>query len=125
MSLHLHRVDVILILILESTDIESVACAQPPQLPVNVGAYPVSSSEVLVVLDKPIGDGYDFKISYSGGPGITLGTQGPLGYGTAWIQVISSLQPDYEYEFQVEMSCEHSSSYSQPISVIVKTLPVG
>ncbi len=38
-----------------------------PQIPINVGAYPVSDKIIFVVWDKPLGDGYRYKVTVDDG----------------------------------------------------------
>ncbi len=96
-------------------------CTDTPPDPQNVGAYVVSGSKMLVWWDKPIGNGYNYKLTYK-----EIGTNnlnektGSHGYTTVGNFILSSLTPGKEYEITVNLECASNPNIFSPIPGVIK-----
>ncbi len=89
----------------ESKTIEAVECSDPPQDPINVDVYVVSGVEMIVSFDKPIGDGYKYKVTYKD-TNPEQEASGILGYGNAATHVLSGLTAATDYKIKVFLECD-------------------
>ncbi len=105
----------------------SVQChPAQPQSPINVGAYPLSDKIMLVVWDKPLGDGYTYKVTVDDGGQNRSSVTGEHGFGNAGFQEIFGLTADTNYTVSVELECkDNPGTFSQPTRTNVTTLPAG
>ncbi len=97
-----------------------------PQTPINVVAYPVSDQIMLVAWDKPLGNGYMYKVIVNdGGQNHTLLT-GEQGFGNAGLQEVVGLNAATNYTVSVELECKNNpGTSSQPVTTAVTTLSAG
>ncbi len=106
--------------------IVSVPCSQPPQSPTYVGAYAVSDTRIMVVWDKPLGDGYKYKVTVnktSQNPQIKTGEQG---FGNAGLEQFFGLTPKTNYTLSVQFECkDNPGKFSPAATTDVKTLDSG
>ncbi len=94
--------------------------------PNNVGAYPLSDKILLVAWDKPLGDGYTYKVTVDGGGQNRSSVTGEHGFGNAGFQEIFGLTADTNYTVSVELECkDNPGTFSQPATTNVTTLPAG
>ncbi len=123
-----HLTLVITVLLFQEMDhVLPVKCnAAKPQIPINVGAYPVSDKIILVVWDKPLGDGYRYKVTVDDGGQNRTSVSGEQGFGNAGLHEIFLLTEDTNYTVSVQLECkDHRGTFSQPATTVVTTLPAG
>ncbi len=74
-------------------------------------ALSLSYSQILLVWDKPIGPGYDFKVEVKNGTAIAQVIRGEMGFGNAKAVVIDGLQPSTTYTLYIYHSCSSSPEH--------------
>ncbi len=103
-----------------------MACSQPPQTPINIGAYPLSDKILFVVWDKPLGDGYMYKVTVDDGGQNSTSVTGDQGFGNVGLREIFGLNADTNYRVSVVLECRsHQGTFSQAATTTVTTLPAG
>ncbi len=95
-------------------------CTDTPPDPKNVGAYVVSGRKVLVWWDKPIGNGYKYKVTYKEGHNTFPEKKGIHGYTTVGNFILSSLTPGKEYKITVNLECASNANIFSPIPGVIK-----
>ncbi len=106
--------------------IESVPCNQPPQNPIHVGAYAISSTRVAVVWDKPIGGGYKYKVAAKSPGQSPITGRGEQGFGNAGFYELFGLTPKTNYSVSVQLECnDNPGKFSQAATTFVMTLISG
>lgn len=99
------------------------ACGYPVQIATNFTALPVSESQIILVWDKPLGFGFNYKITVQLGSGILQVIKGELGFGNAAALTINGLFPLTQYKFALSLECESNpGKYSRRIYEYAKTL---
>ncbi len=96
------------------------------KFPIHLATLPLSGTQILLVWDKPLGDGYDFKVEVKNGAVLMEVTFGPLGFGNAKTVVINRLQPQTTYTFYVYHQCSSNPGhYTNAKHIAGKTLAEG
>ncbi len=109
----------------------AVECVEGPtgiKRPDNVDAQPVSSSQVIVVWDKELGFGYNYRLNVLSGTETVQVITGSEGFGNAEAVTVRGLLPSKPYSFSVELECASKpGTFSKPRSIKkpVTTLAVG
>ncbi len=88
---------------------------------------PLSGSQVLLIWDKPIGYGYDFKVEVNVGSAVLKAIEGTMEFGNAKALVVGRLQPLTTYTFNIFHKCSSSTGayVPRPKHVDAKTLDKG
>ncbi len=106
--------------------VESMLCSQPPHPPTNVGAYTISDKRIAVLWDKPLGDGYMYKVTVDEAGQNLQSKSGKQGFGNVGFQEIDNLTADKNYTVNVELECQyHQGAFSQKVTTFVTTLSAG
>ncbi len=79
---------------------------------------------MIVSFDKPIGDGYSYKVTYKSRTAAEQAKEGSLGYGTAAACIIKNLAPQTDYEIKVYLKCDNKPGTlsTTPRKTTAKTL---
>ncbi len=89
-----------------------------PQIPINVGAYPVSDKIIFVVWDKPLGDGYRYKVTVDDGGQSRTSVTAEQGFGNVRLHEIFGLTADTNYTVSVELECkDHGATFARHIKI--------
>ncbi len=89
-------------------------------------ALALSESQILLVWDKPIGPGYNFKVEVKIGTAIVKVILGEMGFGNAKAVAIDGLQPITTYTFLIYHSCTSvPGQYSTAKTTSTATLAKG
>ncbi len=89
-----------------------------PQIPINVGAYPVSDKIIFVVWDKPLGDGCRYKVTVDDGGQSRTSVTAEQGIGYVRLQEIFGLTVDTNYTVSVELECkDHRGTFARHIKI--------
>ncbi len=91
----------------------------------NFHTLPLSGTQVLLIWDKPIGHGYDFKVEVKYTTAVVEVIVGTMGFGNAKALVINQLEPSKMYSFFISHKCSSSGQYNGPTQVDGKTLAKG
>ncbi len=83
--------------------------------PTNAETYVVSESQLLWIWDKPIGNGYSFKVTVKEGTTVVREINERMGYGPIGVVVIQGLQPKKEYSLSLSHYCTGTETPMQAL----------
>ncbi len=89
-----------------------------PQIPINVGATPVSDKIIFVVWDKPHGNGFRYKFTVDDGGQNRSSVTAEQGFGNERLHEIFGLTADTNYTVSVELECkDHRGTFARHIKI--------
>ncbi len=97
-----------------------------PKKPAHLGVMAVSDTQVLMVWDKPLGNGYRYKVEVKVGALVIQVLYGETGFGNAKTVIVYNLQPGQAYDFSAFHECtHHPGTYSTPRMLSATTMGLG
>ncbi len=94
-----------------SAGYRSVPCDSTTS-PKSLRTRALTDTQILLIWNKPLGDGYKFKITTFIGAAVVKTTEGFMSYGSIGAVVVTGLQPNQPYTFKVQHDCVYTPGTS-------------